>query len=296
MNPQSIYLDCLGRQLHVNVWGAQQRETVIAWHGLARTGRDFDALAQHLSDRYRVVCPDTLGRGLSEWSPQPQAEYQLAFYARQAAALMDALDLAQAHWVGTSMGGAIAIHGLGSAQAPLRGRLQSLVLNDIAPQLAASAIERIKTYAAQPPRFARLTEFEAFLRQVYAPFGWLSDAQWRQMAETSYRRLPDGTVTPHYDPAAIAQLSHHPDDYHQWQHWDRIDLPVLCLHGRLSDLIVDETIAAMHQRGPGAAGLLQVIEVDGVGHAPALNTAQQWAWVRDFIDAHATAATAISRR
>ena len=59
-------------------------EAVIAWHGLARTGRDMDDIAAHLAQRYRVICPDTIGRGLSQWSPQPAQEYCLAFYAQLA--------------------------------------------------------------------------------------------------------------------------------------------------------------------------------------------------------------------
>jgi hypothetical protein len=67
-----------------------------------------------------------------------------------------------------------------------------------------------------------MAELEAFFRQVYKPFGWLSDAQWRRLAETSTRRLPDGRVTPHYDPAMVRQFIDHPDDYDLWDHYDRI--------------------------------------------------------------------------
>ena len=91
----SHYLRCEDREIHFTQWGAQHAETVIAWHGLARTGRDMDELAQHLSSRYRVICPDTLGRGLSQWSPDPDREYCLDFYVRLATALVDQLGLAQ---------------------------------------------------------------------------------------------------------------------------------------------------------------------------------------------------------
>jgi pimeloyl-ACP methyl ester carboxylesterase len=93
---------------------------VIAWHGLARTGRDMDDIAAHLAQRYRVICPDTIGRGLSQWSPEPAQEYCLAFYAQLAAALVDQLGLERVHWLGTSMGGAI---GLKAAAGSLRGRI-----------------------------------------------------------------------------------------------------------------------------------------------------------------------------
>ena len=286
MGYTSNYIRCAGLEIHYTDWGQADKGTVIAWHGLARTGRDMDELAEHLSAcGWRVVCPDTVGRGLSQWSQRPDEEYCLRFYARLARELMDGLGLQQAHWVGTSMGGAIGtLCAGGLAEPALKGRIQSLVLNDNAPELAQAAIDRIRSYAGQPPAFDTVPELEAFFRQVYKPYGWLSDAQWRRLAETSTRRLPDGRVTPHYDPAMVRQFIVHPDDYRIWEHYDAITVPVLLLRGEDSDLVLPGTVPQMHARGPGALGRLQVIEVPGCGHAPALNVPQQLAWVSDFIE------------
>ena len=285
-SPSSHYVTCAGREIHYTQWGAQHARTVVAWHGLARTGRDMDELAAHLSTRYRVICPDTIGRGLSQWSPRPAQEYCLAFYARIAAELFDQLKIEKAHWVGTSMGGAIGtVCASGLLDAGMKHRIQSLVLNDNAPQLAAAAIARIRSYAGSPPAFATVLELEAFFRQVYQPYGWLSDAQWRRLTETSTRRLPDGRVTPHYDPAMVQQFISHPDDYSIWAHYDALAVPVLCLRGADSDLVLPETMVEMTRRGPGARGLLQVVEIAGCGHAPALNVPDQLARVAAFLDA-----------
>ena len=282
----SHYLTCAGREIHYTEWGGSNTEVVIAWHGLARTGRDMDELGAHLSPRYRVICPDTIGRGLSQWSPVPEQEYCLAFYARLARELMDQLHIDQAHWVGTSMGGAIGtVCAAGLLEPGLKGRIQSLVLNDNAPELAASAIDRIRAYAGNPPAFDTVRELEAFFRQVYKPYGWLSDAQWRRLTETSTRRLADGRVTPHYDPAMVQQFVSYPDDYQIWAHFDALTMPVLCLRGATSDLVLRETTVRMTTRGPGALGLLQVTEIEGCGHAPALNVPEQLALVAGFIEA-----------
>ena len=282
----SHYLTCAGREMHYTEWGAQHEHTVIAWHGLARTGRDMDELAQHLSERYRVICPDTLGRGLSQWSPRPDQEYCLSFYAQMAAELFDQLQIEKAHWVGTSMGGAIGtVCASGLLHPGMKRRIQSLTLNDNAPQLADAAIRRIRAYAGSPPAFGTVLELEAFFRQVYKPYGWLSDAQWRRLTETSTRRLPDGRVTPHYDPAMVQQFISHPDDYLIWDHYDALDIPVLCLRGADSDLVLPETTNEMMRRGPGAAGLTQVVEISGCGHAPALNVSDQLELVAAFINA-----------
>ncbi len=153
----SRYLVCEDREIHFTEWGESHAQAVIAWHGLARTGRDMDDIAAHLAKRYRVICPDTIGRGFSQWSPAPEREYCLDFYARTAVALLKELRIEECHWLGTSMGGALGIR---LAAGPLRGRIRRLVLNDIGPELGAAAVGRIRAYAGSPPAFERMSELE----------------------------------------------------------------------------------------------------------------------------------------
>lgn len=286
-SPTSNYAQLAGREIHWMDWGHADGQVIVAWHGLARTCRDMDELAAHFAERgFRVICPDTIGRGLSQWSPAPDDEYQLSFYARVATAFFDELKLTNVHWVGTSMGGAIGMVCAGGIAEPsMKPRIASLVLNDNAPQIADAAVERIRSYAGKPPAFDTVAELETFFRIVYKPYGWLSDAQWRRLTETSTRRLPDGRVTPHYDPAMVRQFTAHPDDYLLWSHYDAIDVPVLCLRGVDSDLVLRETLDEMRGRGPGVKGRLQIIEVPGCGHAPALNVPEHLAPIEAFIRA-----------
>ncbi len=286
----SRLLQCEGREIHLTDWPAKrtQRGTVLAWHGLARTGRDMDVLAEHLSQRgWRVICPDTVGRGLSQWSPDPKAEYQLAFYARLAHSICQQLGLHRVSWVGTSMGGAVGVvagSGLLGAQASVC--IDRLVLNDNAPQLVQAAIERIKSYAGTPHIFDTVAQLEAHFRNVYQPYGWLSDDQWRQLTLTSARRLANGQVTTHHDPAIMGQFFNWPDDYLTWLHYDALTMPVLCLRGEHSDLVLPDTIAEMRRRGPGARGTFHSVEVPNCGHAPALNVPDQLATVARFLESH----------
>lgn len=286
-SPTSNYAQLAGREIHWMDWGHADGQVIVAWHGLARTCRDMDELAAHFAERgFRVICPDTIGRGLSQWSTAPDDEYQLSFYARVATAFFDELKLTNVHWVGTSMGGAIGMVCAGGLAEPsMKPRIASLVLNDNAPQIADAAVERIRSYAGKPPAFDTVAELEVFFRTVYKPYGWLSDAQWRRLTETSTRRLPDGRVTPHYDPAMVRQFTAHPDDYLLWSHYDAIDVPVLCLRGVDSDLVLRETLDEMRGRGPGVKGRLQIIEVPGCGHAPALNVPEHLAPIKAFIRA-----------
>jgi pimeloyl-ACP methyl ester carboxylesterase len=236
----------------------------------------MDEIAAHLCARYRVICPDTIGRGLSQWSPQPEKEYCLTFYGRLAVGLMGALGVRAAHWLGTSMGGALGIH---LAAGALKGRIRRLVLNDIGPQLGEAAVERIRTYAGNPPQFERVSELEQYFRTIYKPFGWLSDEQWRRLTESSTRRTTEGKVTPHYDPKMVLQFTHHPNDYDLWQVWDAIDVPTLCLRGENSDLLLPEVAEEMRRRGPRA----QVVTIAGCGHAPALNVPEQLQLIERFL-------------
>lgn len=278
MTARSIYFTLAGRSVHCLDWGPENAPAVILWHGFARNAHDFESLGAALADRYRLIAPDTIGRGLSEWSPVPDTEYTVPFYARQATELLAQLKLEQVRWVGTSMGGLI---GMVAAASALKGRITHLVLNDVGPAIAPGAVERILSYAGSPPAFANLPELEQYFRSIYAPFGIASDEGWRRLAETSARRLPDGRLTPHYDPAIAAVLGRQAAGASgdAWPVYDQIAARTLLLRGAVSDLLAEETAAEMTRRGPRA----KRIDIPGIGHAPALDTPEQIALIRDFL-------------
>ena len=210
--PSSHYLTVLGREVHYMQWGDDpQAPVLLAAHGLARTGRDMDELAAWFCDRYRVICPDTIGRGLSQWSADPDAEYCLEFYARH----VDRLARCARHrraGVGRNFDGRRRRHRRGS-ERPARTD------DPPGPQRHRAAAGRRSGRDASAPmpairrRSTRISELEQYFRTVYKPYGWLSDASWRRLAETSARRLPDGRVTPHYDPQIVRQFHRERDDY-----------------------------------------------------------------------------------
>jgi pimeloyl-ACP methyl ester carboxylesterase len=276
MTRRSVYTTVAGLEMHHSEWGAKDAPPLIMWHGLARTGRDFDDIAAALADTYRVICPDTIGRGLSQWSDDPDSAYCFAAYARQALDFLDALGIGQCRWVGTSMGGAL---GIAAGAGTLRGRFTHLVLNDMGPTMPRAVFDRIAAYVGAPPAFGTMTELETYFRTIYRPFGAHTEAQWRRMAETGMRRLPDGRITTHYDPAIARQFVLFPDDFEQWPAYDSLTMPTLVLRGEASDLLSPEVARAMMERGPRAA----IAEIAGCGHAPALNTAGQIEIVRTFL-------------
>jgi pimeloyl-ACP methyl ester carboxylesterase len=273
----SRYISVGGHELHFMDWGDPGAPVILMAHGLARTGRDFDVAAHFFSDRFRVLCPDVLGRGLSAWSPQPEHDYLVPAQTMLVVEMLDRLGVERLAWVGTSMGG---LMGIAAAAGPLSGRIARLVVNDIGPVLNPVAVERIRGYVGTVPSFASMTEIEGFLRIVYAPFGKLSDAEWRLMAETSSRRADDGRLTMHYDPAVMrvfAAVSATPVDL--WPVWDAIACPTLVVRGADSDLLLPETADEMTRRGPRA----RLVTIPGCGHAPALNTPDQLAALDEFL-------------
>jgi len=84
-------------------YGDHNAPTVICVHGLTRTGGDFKPLAEALSNRFHVICPDLPGRGASEWLQEPMA-YQPPTYVVALSHLLSAINKPVA-WVGTSLGG-----------------------------------------------------------------------------------------------------------------------------------------------------------------------------------------------
>ncbi len=257
-------------------WGEDDAaRTVVCVHGLTRNCRDFDALAESLVAEadVRVICPDMPGRGRSEWLANP-AQYTYAQYMLDCATLLARLDVAEVDWVGTSMGGLIGMMLAAQPNTPIR----RLLLNDIGPEVPKASLERLATYVGLDPSFAGPAEHEAYLRQVHAPFGALTDAQWRHLARHSERQKPDGSLGLAYDPAIRRAFEGPINDVVLWPVWDRVRCPVMVLRGGESDLLLPETARDMTRRGPRAS----LIEVAGCGHAPALMAADQIAAVADW--------------
>lgn len=185
-------------------------QAVIPGHGLACTGRDVEDLAAPLSARRRVICLDTIGPRSGRWNPDPAREYCLASDVKLAVALADGVGPERFHWVDMSMGGAI---GIAAAAGLPAGRMRRLVVNNSGPQRAPGPVQRSLGHARQSGGLRhRERTGEVHFRAVHRPYGLLTDVQWRRLMETSVRRLPDGRVTSHYDPAMVRQFVHHPRD------------------------------------------------------------------------------------
>ncbi|MQX35596.1 alpha/beta fold hydrolase [Roseospira navarrensis] len=252
---------------------------VLCVHGLSRNSHDFDELGQTLAEaggRHTLAC-DVLGRGQSDWLADSSG-YQVPNYVGDMSALIARAGTDQVDWVGTSMGGLIALVIAASPLSPIR----RLVLNDVGPFVPRAALARIADYTtAPPPTFASLDEAEAHFRDIHADFGPMTDDDWQAFTRNSTVLLDDGSGWGrHQDPAIGDPMRGvEPADMDLWMLWDMIRCPVLVLRGARSDLLLPETVAEMKTRGPGCT----VYEVAEAGHAPMFTTDALTGVVADFL-------------
>ena len=286
--PRLNHVQCMdSRGLHRMAyweWGdAANPRVLVCAHGLARQGRDFDTLARALCGDFRVVCPDVVGRGRSDWLADPMG-YQNAAYVADMVTLLARLDAGELHWVGISMGGLIGLGLASLADSPIR----SLVLNDVGPKVEYEALVRIGTYLGAPMHWASVQEAADYLLSISKSFGPHTPEQWLTLTRPMLKAVDDdqgaGFVL-HYDPAiavpfrevtpAVAAAG----EAATWAAYDRVQCAVLLLRGADSDLLSRETALAMTERGPKA----KLREFAGIDHAPTLIAPDQIAVVREFL-------------
>lgn len=273
-------VQCLGphglHRMAYTEWGRHDNPKVlICVHGLTRNGRDFDYLAEALSDEYRVICPDVVGRGRSDWLGV-KSDYDLPLYTSDMVTLIARLNVDSVCWFGTSMGGLI---GMVLANLP-RTPISRLILNDVGPDITGASLRRIGAYVGRAPKFAGMPQAEAWIRETCAPFGDLSDAQWQILTRSSVRPV-EGGFTVVYDPGIGDAFRNAPviGDIDMWDTYNSIRCPTLVVRGAESDLLLRSTAEKMTINGPKA----RLIEIPGVGHAPVFMSEDQVKVVRDFL-------------
>lgn len=302
--PRLLYVNCMSpagiHRMAYWEWGDPDNDQVLLCvHGLSRNGRDFDAVARALSPTYRVVCPDIVGRGASDFLKHAGG-YAVPQYVSDIGTLLARLQPRTLDWVGTSMGGLIALAFAGVVKNAEAGfalgkntalpattglSIRKLILNDVGPAIEPASIERIAGYVGKPVDFASFEDAVSHMKQSAASFGPLTDAQWVDF--TRYVIVQkDGRWTQHYD-LGIADVFATLKDEQKlkagetilWSAFDALTCPILLLRGQQSDLLSADTAAQMQARNPN----LQLREIVGTGHAPSLMPDEQVAMVRDFL-------------
>ncbi|MES2360906.1 MAG: alpha/beta hydrolase [Pseudomonadota bacterium] len=298
--PTLNYVSCPdangGHRMAYWQWGKPgSSRVVVCAHGLSRQGRDFDVLAQALCDKaggdLRVICPDVVGRGESDWLKDPMG-YQVPVYAADMLAMLAQLQaqapISTLDWVGTSMGGLIGIILCGQPGLPLPVQVRRLVLNDVGPAIQWEAIVRIGAYLGQAGEFDSVQAAADAMWAISTGFGPHTPEQWLALSRHMVKPVsgaPGSKLRLHYDPAMAVpfkqatQAATQQGEAMLWQLYDNIKAQTLLVRGKNSDLLSPETAQAMVQRGPHA----RLVEFAGVGHAPTLIAGDQVDVVAGFL-------------
>lgn len=267
-----------GLRLHFRDYpGPVDQPPLLCLPGLTRNARDFEAFANRWSPRFRVIAVDFRGRGQSDRDPNP-VRYMPLTYAHDTIALLDHLGVADAIFVGTSLGGLVTM----LMTALDEDRIAASIINDVGPELEEGGLDRIRTYVGKDRRFADWDEIADAvaangrgLPRHYGHDDWLRAA--RRLAS-----LKDGEIRFDYD-MAIAQPFEAAGPTPQVDMWplfrELAKRPLLLIRGAESDLLGDKAFARMLEQAPGAS----FVEVPGVGHAPDLDEPAAIAAVETFL-------------
>lgn len=259
-------------------WGAADNpQVLVCVHGLTRNSHDFDRLAEALAEDYRVICPDVVGRGESDWLADP-AGYAIPQYVGDMITLLARLNVPQVDWFGTSMGGLIGMSLASLKQSPVR----RLVLNDVGPLIQGDALRRISQYVGVMPKWPDRAAATAALKALCAPFGLKTEAEWTHLVTHSTRQAEDGSYGLTYDPAIANPFRHAfaAQDISLWGLYDAMTCPTLAIRGADSDLLRRQTWQEMATRGPQAS----LLEIPDTGHAPMFLRVEEIALVRAFLN------------
>lgn len=258
-----------GLRLHYRDYpgGEHEKAPIICLPGLTRNARDFEPVAGRFAGEWRVLALDFRGRGLSAPDPEP-ARYMPSTYARDVLKLLDQLGIADAVFVGTSLGGLVTM----LIAAMEDERIAGACLNDIGPEVDSKGIERIRTYVGRQVEFASWDEAgKAFASRMPDVYPNWNAAEWERFARRCCREDENGKVSLDYD-MAIAQPFAQANEATQPNLWPLLTSlkgkPVTILRGALTDLFTADTAERMVAELGEKAELVTLADV---GHAPSFD-------------------------
>ena len=235
-------------RLAVHAWGDEGGRPLVCLHGVTAHGRHFASLADHLGTGVRVLAPDLLGHGDSQWEPPWDIDSHVE-------ALLDAFGDRPADWLGHSFGGRLAFE-IAAREPRL---VERLVLVDpavyVPPHAALFAAENARldrsydSFAEgidrrfDESRLGPGAEREALERELAVHLVEADDGRWR------YRYCQAAVVT------AYSEMSTTPPPF------TAVSAPTLLVLGRDSYLPYDHLLDA-HRAAAGDR--LEAVTVNGV--------------------------------
>lgn len=243
--------------------GNRDRPPILCIPGLTRNARDFEPVADRFAGDWRVLSIDLRGRGGSAFDPDP-TNYKPMVYVADILKMLDQLGIADAVFVGTSLGG-ICTMALAFGD---RERIAGALLNDIGPEIDPAGVDRIAGYVGKAVRFDSWDEaidsVSARNHDIYPDY---SRAEWERFVRRTARD-DQGSVIPDYDLAIAGNFESAASAPDIWPLYQALDgRPVTVLRGELSDLLSAEVAVRMASE----LSDVEVVTVPRVGHAPSFD-------------------------
>jgi pimeloyl-ACP methyl ester carboxylesterase len=255
-----------GLKLHYRDYpGSVDKPPLLCLPGLTRNVRDFADFAERYSPRFRVLALEFRGRGESAYDPVP-ARYNPLTYAGDVIELLDQLGIAQAIFVGTSLGGLVTM----TVAAIAPQRIAAAILNDVGPELSPVGLDRIQSYVGKSARFSSWDAAAGAIAASQGPaFPKYDHGDWLAMARRNCRE-ERGEILFDYD-MAIAEAFKTAGPTPKVDVWPLFaalaQKPLLIVRGALSELLSASAAEKMRQVGANA----HFAEVPDIGHAPMLD-------------------------
>jgi len=246
------------------------------------------------------VCVDVVGRGQSDWL-KTKSNYGYPQYLSDLGVVLShigATSNAQLHkpmdltWVGTSMGGLIGMMLAAQPNSPIN----RLILNDIGPEVPLESLQRIGGYLGIGAEWKTTEEADAYFAKLYQCYGptFTSEHLLHMRNHSTVYQQEHGVYRMHYDQdiklafnASLVGAT----KVDIWPIWHKVRIPVLVLHGELSDVLprdvcdrMESLSKASKEQGPAD---LTVLHYPHTGHvvplvtrAPEGDVAQLEQWLR----------------
>ena len=253
-----------GVKLHYRDYdGDRDRPPILCIPGLTRNARDFEPVTDRFAGDWRVISIDLRGRGGSAYDPDP-SNYKPMVYVADIMKLLDQLGIADAVFVGTSLGGICTMAlALGD-----RERIAGALINDVGPVIDLAGIDRIKSYVGNDVRFAGWDDAIDELAQrngdIYPDYG---RGEWERYVHRTMRA--DGNeIVFDYDMRIVDNFESAASAPDVWPLYEALDgRPVTVLRGELSDLLSAKVAEAM----ASAISDVELVTIPRVGHAPSFD-------------------------
>lgn len=269
----SLYLRDYGNPL-------DSRAPLMCVGGLTRNSKDFDALAERVSqDGRRVISPDYRGRGRSDYDPNP-SNYDPRVYLRDLHDIFSALNIHHVVVVGTSLGGILAM-GMGAA---MPSALAGVVLNDIGPEVESGGLDFIIRYIREDRPQASWDDAIATIKTMLPNLTFQDEGIWLKMAQNTFRECDDGKLRFDWDVNIVKPILAPgysiPD---MWPLFRTLrHVPMLAFRGAESDILSPACFQRMQDAKPD----MTAVEVPRSGHVPTLAEPECKAALDAFFTAH----------